>query len=95
MTDNRYVKGETNFVADALSRSSLSAIDCDSVINYKDVSADHALDTEFTSLRHSTSSTSDFRLLKTFDDVLVWCDVSTGHARPRELVQILHRLSNR
>ena len=24
----------------------------------------------------------EFRLLKTFDDVLVWCDVSTGHTRP-------------
>ena len=40
-TDIRYVKGETNFVADALS-----------TINYKDLSTDQALDTEFTRLRH-------------------------------------------
>ena len=81
-TDIRYVKGETNFVADALSRPSLSAIDCESAINYKDLSADQALNNEFIRLRHSTLSTLDFRLLKIFDDVLVWCDVSTGHARP-------------
>ena len=81
-TDIRYVKGETNFVANALSRPSVSAIDCVSAISYKDLSADHALDNEFIRLRHSTSSTLNFRLLKTFDDVLVWCDVSTGHARP-------------
>ena len=77
MTDIRYVKGETNFVAKALSRPSVSAIDCDFVINHKDLSADQALDTEFICLKHSTSSTLNFRLLKTFDDVLVWCDVST------------------
>ena len=64
-TDIRYVKGETNFVADALSRPSLSAIDCESAINYKDLSADQALNNEFIRLRHSTLSTLDFRLLKT------------------------------
>ena len=42
----------------------MSAVDCDSVINYKDLSADQALDTEFTRLRHSPSSTLDFRLFK-------------------------------
>ena len=56
-TDFRYMKGETNFVADALSRPSVSDIDCDSAIkNYKDLSADLALDDEFTRLRHATSS---------------------------------------
>ena len=55
--------------------------ECDAVINYKDLSTDQALDTEFIHLRHSTSSNMEFRLLKTFDDVLVWCDISTGHTR--------------
>ena len=32
-TDIRYVKGETNFVADALSRPTVSAIECDAVVN--------------------------------------------------------------
>ena len=41
-TDIRYIKGETNFVADALPRLSVSASDCDSVINYKDLSTDQA-----------------------------------------------------
>ena len=81
-TDIRYVKGETNFVADALSRLTVSAIECDAIINFKDLSADQALETEFIRLRHSTSSTMEFQLLKTFDDVLAWCDVSTGHNRP-------------
>ena len=36
-TDIRYVKGETNFVADALSRPTVSAIEYDAAINYKDL----------------------------------------------------------
>ena len=80
-SDIRYKKGETNFVADALSRPALSTIRNDSIINYKELSKDQALDAEFMRLRHSTSSTLDFQLLKSFDNVLVWCDVSTGHAR--------------
>ena len=81
-TDIRYVKGETNFVADALSRPSVSVIDSTSAINYKELSADQALDAEFTRLRHSTSSTMNFQLFKSFDNHLIWCDVSTGHNRP-------------
>ena len=80
-TDIRYVKGETNFVADALSRLTMSFMDNTSTINYKDLSADQALDTDFTRLRHSKSSTINFQLLKSFDNNLIWCDVSTGHFR--------------
>ena len=81
-TDIRYVKGETNFVADALSRPSVSVIDDGPVINYKELSIDQAKDVEFTRLRHSTTSTMNFKLLKSFDNQLIWCDVSTGHNRP-------------
>ena len=70
-TDIRYVKDETIFVADTLSRPTVSAIECDAVINYKYLSADQALDTEFIRLRHSTSSNMKFCLLKTFNEVLV------------------------
>ena len=78
-TDIRYVKGETNFVANALSRPTVSFIDNTSTINYKDlqISTDQALDTEFTRLRHSKSSTMNYKLLKSFDNNLIWCDVST------------------
>ena len=69
-TDIRYVKGETNFVADALSRPSVSFIDSTSTINYKELRS--GLDTEFTRLRHSTSSTMNFQLLKSFDNNLIW-----------------------
>ena len=45
-TDIRYVKRETNFVADALSRPSVSVIDNWPAINYKDLSIDQAQDAE-------------------------------------------------
>ena len=76
------MKGEANFEVEALSRPTVSAIKYHAAINYKDLSADQALDTEFIRLRHSTSSNIKFRLLKTFDDVLVWCDILTGRSRP-------------
>ena len=81
-TDIRYVKGETNFVADALSRPSVSVIHDGPEINYRELSIDQAKDAEFTRLRHSPTSTMNFKLLKSFDNQLIWCDVSTGHNRP-------------
>ena len=70
-TDIRYVKGEANFVADALSRPSVSAIHDGPVIDYKELSLDQANDAEFTRLRHSTTSTMNFKLLKSFDNQLI------------------------
>ena len=97
----RYVKGETNFVADARSRPSVSAIRSASAINYKELSEDQALDTEFTRLRHSTSSTLNVKLLKSFDNNLIWCEVSRGHTMPyitakfrKNVFTILHGLSH-
>ena len=78
-TDITYVKGETNFVADALSRPSVSAIHDGPAIDYKELSLDQANDAEFTRLRHSTTSTMKFKLLKLFYNQLIWCDVSSGH----------------
>ena len=43
-TDIRYVKEETNFVADALSRPSVSAIHDGPAIDYKELSLDQAYD---------------------------------------------------
>ena len=56
-------------------------IDNEPAINYKDLSIDQAQDAEFMRLRHSTSSIMNFKLLKSFDNQLIWCDVSTGHNR--------------
>ena len=92
-TNILYVKGVTNFVADTLSRPTVSVIECDAVINYKDLSADQALNTEFICLRHSTSSNMEFRLLITFDDLLVWCDISTGHIRSYLTKQFRRKVS--
>ena len=61
---------------------SVSAIGSASVIIYKELRDDQARDTEFTRLRHSTSSTPNFQLLKSFDYNLIWSDVATGHTRP-------------
>ena len=70
-TDIRYVKGETNFVADALSRPSVSAIHDGPVIDYKALSLDQANDAEFTRLRLSNTSTMNFKLLESFDNQLM------------------------
>ena len=88
------MKGETNFVADALSRPTVSAIEYDAVIYYKDLSADQASDKEFIRLRHSTSSNMEFRLLKVFDNVLVWCDISTRRSRPYVTEKFRRKVSN-
>ena len=66
-TDIRYVKCETNFVDNVLSRPSVSAINDGPVTNYKELSLDQAEDEEFTRLRHSTTSTMNFKLLKSFN----------------------------
>ena len=79
----------------------MSAIDDGPVINYKELSIDQAKDAEFTRLRHSTTSTINFKLLKSFDNQLIWCDVSTGHNRPyltakfrRKVFSSLHGLGH-
>ena len=79
----------------------MSAIDDGPVINYKELSIDQAKDAEFTRLRHSTTSTMNFKLLKSFDNQLIWCDVSTGHNRPyltakfrRKVFSSLHGLGH-
>ena len=79
----------------------MSAIGSVSVINYKELNEDQALDTEFTRLRHSTSSTLNFQLLKSFDNNLFWCDVSTRHTLPyitakfrKNVFTNLHRLGH-
>ena len=100
-TDIRYAKGETNFVEDALSRPTVLVIEYDAAINYKDLSKDQASDKELIRLGHSTTSNMKFRLVKTFDNVLVWCDISTGRKRPyltekyrRKVFNSLHGLGH-
>ena len=56
-TDIRYVKGVTNFVADALSRPSVSVTDSTSAINYKELSTDQALDAEFNVVYYELTTT--------------------------------------
>ena len=79
----------------------MSAIGSALAISYKELSEDQVLDTEFTRLRHSTSSTLNFKLLKLFDNNLIWCNMSTGHTRPyitakfrKNVFTNLHRLGH-
>ena len=58
-----------------------------------ELSADQALDTEFMRLRHSTSSTMNFQSLKSFDNNLIWWDVSAGHIRPYITAKFQNRFS--
>ena len=37
----------------------------------------------------------EFRLLKTFDDVLVWCNVSTGDTRPNVTKKFRRKVSTK
>ena len=68
----------------------MSAIHDGPAIDYKESSLDQANDAEFTRLRHSTTSTMKFKLLKSFDNQLIWCDVSTGHNRPYLTAKLGH-----
>ena len=79
----------------------MSAINDGPVINYKELSLDQPKDAEFTRLRHLTTSTMNFKQLKSFDNQLIWCDVSTGHNRPyltakfrRKVFSSLHGLGH-
>ena len=78
------MKGDTNFVAVALSRPSVSAIRSDSIISYKELSEDQALNAEFTRLRHSTSSTLEFHLIMSWYGVTCRRDM-LGHISQSDL----------
>lgn len=81
-TDIRHVKGDSNVVADSLSR--VEEIACPSLINYGEVSQYQQSDEQLSRLLLRRPDNSlRFKQVKLQDsDVVVWCEVATQKCRP-------------
>ncbi|KAL4083017.1 hypothetical protein QTP88_028347 [Uroleucon formosanum] len=99
-TDIKYVMGSDNTVADALSR--VASIHAPPAINYNELSGLQANDEELLLFRQNTNSGLKIELVSMpTTDVKIYCDVSTGTARPflvkafrRKVFDSLHNLSH-
>lgn len=96
-TDIRHVSGKDNVVADALSR--INALQL-SATDYENLAQEQEEDVELTSLLADHSSSLVLEKLN-FGQVRLYCDTSTGKARPyvpanlrRQVYQSLHNLSH-
>lgn len=96
-TDIQYVAGKDNVVADALSR--IEAVS--SKINYDELACSQETDLELQGLLDRGSSLKLQKVKTPFSDRELYCDVSTGKARPyvtaplRKLIFVaMHRLSH-
>ena len=102
-SDIRHVKGSNNAVADALSRMEVSALDADNsppVIDFKAMAEAQVHDPELQCQQPSSSLKLE-KVPLAVSDATIWCDVSTGVARPfvptefrRAVFDSLHRLSH-
>ncbi len=98
-TDIRYIKGEKNSVADALSRAIITSIQLG--IDYDAMAAAQRQDAEVQACRNTSSN---FKLADVpfgSRGVTLLCDTSTGHTRPivpecwrRKVFDIFHGLSH-
>ncbi|XP_076067722.1 uncharacterized protein LOC143040513 [Oratosquilla oratoria] len=80
-TDIRHIRGADNTAADALSRSA-NAITRSATLDYAAIAQAQTEDEELRDLQQGTTS---LRLVLQQADALaapLWCDISTGHARP-------------
>ena len=94
----RYTKGKDNVVADALSRCYISAVSPDG-IDYNRMATLQQIDGEIAQYR--TAITGLQWSLVERDGIKLWCDTSTGRARPlvpavmrRLVTETLHALSH-
>ena len=92
-----HVSGKDNFVADALSRSSINALYAEVGVDYSAMAAAQRSDPALASFAKSTTS---LRLQQVPDGSLL-CDVSTGRPRPvvprvfrRQVFEAIHALSH-
>lgn len=100
-TDIRHVRGVDNAVADALSRSPVSALCSFAGIDHGKLAAAQRGDEELNRLQTTTTSLTLQWLPLTAAQEKVCCDTSTGSPRPfvpsglrREIFASLHRLSH-
>ena len=99
-TDIRYIAGEDNEPADALSR--ISQISVATTLPYEEIALAQLKDKELKELMQDKKTTLKFEMKTIPDsDVLLCCDVSTQHTRPflpkefREMaMQSVHNLSH-
>lgn len=96
-TDIKYIKGEENIVADAMSR--IEAISFQQDHQALATSQEH--DQELADLRNSSSSLRLSKMTLPGSDTAIFCDVSTGKPRPyltlpfrRAMFDQLHNLSH-
>ena len=97
-TDLRYIDGPANFIADALSRSTLHSLDS-SFVDFSALAVDQQ-DTELSDLRNNPSlQIRDIPLLT--GSTKIACDMSTGSPRPyvprnfrRNIFEHFHSLSH-
>lgn len=96
-TDIRYIKGEDNVVADAMSRIEAISLEED----YEALAKSQKEDLELADLRQGDSSLQLSRVAVPGTDVSLLCDVSTGKPRPyltpsfrRVVFDKLHNLSH-
>ncbi|KAL4104799.1 hypothetical protein QTP88_020075 [Uroleucon formosanum] len=99
-TDIKYVTGSDNTVADASLR--VASIHAPPAINYNELSCLQTNDEELLAFRQNTNSGLKIELVNIpTTDVKIYCDVSTGTARPflvkvfrRKMFDSLHNLSH-
>ncbi|XP_047990749.1 uncharacterized protein LOC125229853 [Leguminivora glycinivorella] len=96
-TDIRYIKGEDNVVADAMSRIEAVSLEED----YEALAKSQLEDQELADLRQGNSSLQLSRVAIPGTDISILCDVSTGKPRPyltpsfrRAVFDKLHNLSH-
>ena len=103
-TEIHHISGQSNAVADALSRIELNAVTSPSqspVIDFKELAAAQRQDSQLQELTQGSSSLSLKPVPATTTDVALLCDVSTGTPRPyvpskfrRAIFDSLHSLSH-
>lgn len=81
-TDIRHVKGSSNTIADALSRIEINSIASPTTLNFEEFAATQSNDNE---LKEMLQNNSSLQLVKKFFPIAnleLYCDMSTGQARP-------------
>ncbi|CAH8647502.1 unnamed protein product, partial [Schistosoma rodhaini] len=98
-SDIRYIKGQENEVADALSRTTINTL-VQSEIDYRELAELQNIDVELNRLK-SDNTTSLVLKETSIENVSIMCDISTGRPRPfipkplrRKVFDTMHNISH-